>query len=60
MSMLAMLASQALYVTGREPPAALRSFVSSIRSVLPSVVEDRILGPELGKLAGWFTRQAFD
>jgi histidine ammonia-lyase len=60
MSMLAMLASQALYVTGREPPPALRSFVGSIRSLAPPVVEDRILGPDLEKLADWFTRQAFD
>jgi histidine ammonia-lyase len=59
MSMLAMLASQALYVTGRQPPPALRSFIAAIRSVAPPVVEDRILGPELGRLAEWFTRQAF-
>ena len=60
MSMLAMLASQALYVTGRQPPPALRSLVATVRSLAPPVVEDRILGPDLEKLADWFTRQAFD
>src|ERR1700722_7848249 len=60
MSMLAMLASQALYVTGRQPPPALRSFVASIRNVLPPVEEDRLLGPELGRLAEWFTERSFD
>ncbi|MFZ2103918.1 MAG: aromatic amino acid lyase [Roseiarcus sp.] len=59
MSMLAMLASQALYVAGRQPPPALRSFVASIRNVLPPVEEDRILGPELGRLAEWFTERSF-
>jgi histidine ammonia-lyase len=60
MSMLAMLASQALHLTGRQPPPALQSFVASIRNVLPPVDEDRILGPELGRLAEWFTQRAFD
>jgi histidine ammonia-lyase len=60
MAMLAMLASQALYITGRRPAAALQAFVSAIRSVVAPVDDDRILGPELGKLAEWFTQQVFD
>jgi histidine ammonia-lyase len=59
MAMLAMLASQALYITGRQPPAALQAFVSAIRNMVAPVDEDRILGPELGRLADWFTQQAF-
>jgi histidine ammonia-lyase len=60
MAMLAMLASQALSVTGRQPAAALQAFVSAIRSVVAPVDDDRILGPELGKLAECFTQQVFD
>ena len=56
---MSMLASQALYVSGRQPPLTLQSRFASFRSVAPPVVEDRILGPELGKSAEWFTRQAF-
>jgi histidine ammonia-lyase len=60
MAMLAMLASQALYVTGRQPPAALQPFIADIRSFVAPVHDDRILGPELGRLAEGFTRQVFD
>jgi histidine ammonia-lyase len=60
MAMLAMLASQALYITGRQPAVALQAFVSAIRSVVAPVDDDRILGPELGNLAEWFTQQVFD
>jgi histidine ammonia-lyase len=55
-----MLASQALHVTDREPPAALGAFVSSIRAIVAPVEEDRVLGPELQKLAEWFTREVFE
>jgi histidine ammonia-lyase len=60
LAMLAMLASQALHVTDREPPAALGAFVSSIRAIVAPVEEDRVLGPELQKLAEWFTREVFE
>jgi histidine ammonia-lyase len=60
MAMLAMLASQALYVTARQPPPALQAFVSAIRAKVAPVDDDRILGPELKKLAQWFTQQVFD
>lgn len=59
LAMLAMLASQALYVTGREAPPALRSFVAEIRDIVPPVEDDRVLGPELASLAEWVTGQVF-
>ncbi|UDL90077.1 aromatic amino acid lyase [Mesorhizobium sp. PAMC28654] len=60
MAMLAMIASQALDVTGRAPPPALQPFVEDIRSLVPPVGDDRVLGPELAKLAAWFTKQVFE
>jgi histidine ammonia-lyase len=59
LAMLAMLASQALDVTGRAPPPALEPFVADIRSLVPPVGDDRVLGPELAKLSEWFTSQVF-
>lgn len=60
LAMLAMLASQALYVTGREGPPALRSFVAEVRDSVAPVNEDRVLGPELATLAERFTQQVFE
>ena len=60
MAMLAMLASQALDVTGRDAPPTLQPFVADIRSLVPPVGEDRVLGPELAKLTAWFTKQVFE
>lgn len=60
MAMLAMIASQALHVTGREAPPALQSFVADIRRIVPPVGDDRVLGPDLAKLAEWLTRQVFE
>ena len=57
---LAMISSQALHVTERAAPPALQSFVAEIRSIVPPVGADRVLGPELGELSAWFTRQAFE
>jgi histidine ammonia-lyase len=59
LAMLAVVASQALHVTGRTAPPALRSFVDDLRSTVPPVAEDRILGPELGRLAARFTERVF-
>lgn len=56
---LAMIASQALHVTGRQAPAALHDFVSEVRGVVPPVDDDRVLGPELSRLATLFTSKAF-
>ena len=60
MAMLAMIASQALHVTGREAPPVLRSFVADVRTVVPPVGADRVLGPELAKLSEWFTGKVFE
>ncbi len=60
MAMLAMIASQALHVTERQAPPALQSFVADIRKIVPPVDADRVLGPELAKLAEWFTHQVFE
>jgi histidine ammonia-lyase len=59
LAMLAVVASQALHVTGRAAPPALRPFVDEVRSVVPPVAEDRVLGPELGRLAQRFTQRVF-
>ncbi|WP_343285513.1 aromatic amino acid lyase [Inquilinus limosus] len=59
LAMLAVIASQALHVTSRDPTPALRAFVETVRDVVPPVEEDRVLGPELGRLATCFTGQVF-
>jgi histidine ammonia-lyase len=59
LAMLAVVASQALFVTDREAPPALRAFTEMVRSHVPPVIEDRVLGPELGRLADAFTNQVF-
>ncbi len=59
LAMLAALASQALYITDRQAPPALRGFMELVRSHVPPLVEDRILGPELGALADAFTARVF-
>jgi histidine ammonia-lyase len=53
------VASQALHVTGRQAPPALGDFVSELRSILSPVEKDRVLGPELLRLAELFTKKAF-
>lgn len=59
LAMLATIASQALFVTGRKAPHALRGFVDHLWSVVRPVVEDRVLGPELGRLAQLYTAEVF-
>jgi histidine ammonia-lyase len=56
---LAVVASQALHVTGRQAPPALRNFVSEVRSMVPPVEKDRVLGPELLRLSDSFTKKVF-
>ena len=55
--MLAVIASQALHITARQPPPHLRGFTDMIRGAVRPVVEDRVLGPELERLADRFTEQ---
>ena len=57
--MLAVVASQALFVTEREAPRALREFVELIRTYVEPIVEDRILGPELNRLTEAITAKIF-
>jgi histidine ammonia-lyase len=56
---LAAIASQALHVTNREAPPPLRSFLEELRSHLPPVDTDRLLGPELQNMAESFTARIF-
>ena len=55
-AILALVASQALFVTGRQPAPALTDLVAGIRSVFPPVetAYGRDLGAEAGRLAGVF------
>jgi histidine ammonia-lyase len=57
--MLAMLASQALHVTSRRAPPPLSALLDEVRAIVPPVDADRVLGPELARLAEHFTQQVF-
>ncbi|MDB5397849.1 MAG: hypothetical protein JWM91_5355 [Rhodospirillales bacterium] len=59
LAMLAVIASQALYITGRQAPLHLRDFMDMVRGTVRPVAEDRILGPELERLTDNFTEQVF-
>ncbi|HTV97016.1 MAG TPA: aromatic amino acid lyase [Steroidobacteraceae bacterium] len=59
LAMLGVVASQALYVTQREAPRPLQSFMTLIRAYVAPVTEDRILGPELGRLTDAITAKVF-
>jgi histidine ammonia-lyase len=56
LAILALIASQALFVTGREPAPALAGLVAGLRSVFPPVETPggRDLGAQAGLLAGVF------
>jgi histidine ammonia-lyase len=56
LAILALVASQALFVTGRQPAPPLRDLATGIRSVFPPVErpDGRDLGAEAGRLAGVF------
>lgn len=56
LAILAVASSQALFVTGRERvPDGLVPLLADIRRIVPAVTDDRVLGPELGQLAGHLT-----
>ncbi len=59
MAILAAVGSQALFVTDREPPAGLATFVSEIRKHFPPVVEGRPLGEDIDALAGAFRARVY-
>jgi histidine ammonia-lyase len=56
LAILALVASQALFVTGRQPAPPLRDLATGIRLVFPPVESPhgRDLGAEAGRLAGVF------
>ena len=56
---LAVVASQAVHVTDRQAPPALRDFLLEIRDHVAPVGQDRVLGPELLALTRHFTARAF-
>ncbi len=56
---LAAIASQAYFVTERAAPPALRDLLAEVRSYVPPVDSARGLGPELGELAGAFSRRVY-
>jgi histidine ammonia-lyase len=59
LAMLAVVASQALHVTDRPAPSALQPFLEDLRSIVPPVADDRVLGPELNRLADDFSARIF-
>jgi len=56
---LAVVAAQALHITGRQAPPPLRELVDELRAIVPPLTGPRVLGPELGRLAQSFTRRVF-
>lgn len=56
---LSVVASQAFYVSRRTPPPGLVHLLDEIRSHVSPVEEDRVLGPEMQRLAGAYTKAAF-
>jgi histidine ammonia-lyase len=59
LAMLAVVASQALFVTDREAPPALQGFMELVRTYVAPVIEDRMLGPELAQLTDAITAKIF-
>ena len=59
LAVLAVIASQALHVDGREPPPGLARSWSRIRINVPPVVEPRPLGEDSQRLTEAFARQVF-
>ena len=56
---LAVVASQALYVTRREAPPQLAPLLDVVRDRVPPVVEPRALGPEVERLHAHINRAVF-
>jgi histidine ammonia-lyase len=53
---LAVVASQAFFVTERQAPPKLKELLDEVRHHCPPVVEPRILAPDMGRLAARFKR----
>jgi histidine ammonia-lyase len=55
LAVLAVVASQALHLTGRHPASgSLRNFLGKVRETVPPVITDRVLSPELQVLSEQF------
>lgn len=55
LAILAAIASQALFVTGRDAPAALAPLLATVRERFPPVTASRPLGPDVDRLASAFS-----
>jgi histidine ammonia-lyase len=55
LAVLAVVASQALHLTSRDPPSGpLRNLLGRVREIVPPVTSDRVLGPALQALSEHF------
>jgi histidine ammonia-lyase len=59
LSVLAVLASQALHESGQDPPTPLRAFLAEVRNLVPPVDGMRALGPDCERLAATFAEQIY-
>lgn len=60
LALLAVVASQALHVTGRGARnPALAALLDTVRAHVPPIGADRVLGPEIGRLAEAFRRRVY-
>jgi histidine ammonia-lyase len=60
LAVLAVVASQALHLTERDPPwGPLRNLLGKVRETVPPVTDDRVLGAELQALSAYFNVPIF-
>jgi histidine ammonia-lyase len=60
LALLAVVASQALHVTGRQARnPSLAALLATVRTHVPVIREDRVLGPEIGRLAEAFQARIY-
>jgi histidine ammonia-lyase len=59
LSILAVVASQALYVTERPAPAHLANVLAEVRQVVPPLESQRMLGPDCERLTQAFRQRIF-
>jgi histidine ammonia-lyase len=60
LAVLAVVASQALHLTGRQAPSGpLRNLLGKVRETVPPVTVDRVLGIELEALSAYFNVSIF-
>ncbi len=60
LALLAMVASQAFFVTEREPPRRLRPLLETVRAIAPPMTEPRPPGPDAERLQRHFTARALE